>query len=157
MYDSRQVANWFITCAVKDDRPLTIMVLVKLVYIAHGWHLALRDKPLVSGPIEAWRHGPVVVDVYKTFRPKVKGNTITRPDKKFGTIRDPDDCFFLQKIYNSYTKKEAWELSYLTHSAGGPWDVARNEMGLFVRIPDDLIRKHYLNMLQRADQSEAMT
>ena len=38
MYDARQIANWFVRRAAQDGRRLTIMQVLKLVDISHGWH-----------------------------------------------------------------------------------------------------------------------
>lgn len=45
--DARSVANWFVRRAADDARVLSIMELLKLTYIAHGWHLEIYKKPLV--------------------------------------------------------------------------------------------------------------
>ena len=67
-YDSRQIANCFIRFVRDDGRPVFVTALMKLVYIAHGWTLALIDRPLVSDQIEAWRYGPVIPGIYHDFR-----------------------------------------------------------------------------------------
>ena len=69
-YDSRRVANEFIRAAAQEGRGLSIMTLLKFVYIAHGWTLALLDRPLITDLAEAWRYGPVVPSVYFGFRPR---------------------------------------------------------------------------------------
>ncbi|HEY1718789.1 MAG TPA: type II toxin-antitoxin system antitoxin SocA domain-containing protein, partial [Verrucomicrobiae bacterium] len=59
-FKSIAVANRFIELAQKSDSKLTLMKLLKIVYFAHGWHLALRDKsPLIDDTVEAWKFGPV--------------------------------------------------------------------------------------------------
>lgn len=48
------IANEFIRRAVKDGHGLDQMQLQKLVYIAHGWNLAVNGEPLVDeAPIAA--------------------------------------------------------------------------------------------------------
>lgn len=51
-----------------DGRPLSVMELIKLTYISHGWHLEMYGGPLFHNRIEAWRHGPVIPDVYHAFQ-----------------------------------------------------------------------------------------
>ncbi|HHB81002.1 MAG TPA: DUF4065 domain-containing protein, partial [Aliiroseovarius sp.] len=68
-YDARSIANWFVTRAERDGRPLSIMHLLKLIYVAHGWYLETRKAPLIFNRIEAWQYGPVIPDVYNAFRP----------------------------------------------------------------------------------------
>jgi hypothetical protein len=69
-YDARQIANWFIERSSREGRPLSIMSLLKLAYISHGWRLEMQNRPLFHNRIEAWQHGPVIPDVYKTLRPQ---------------------------------------------------------------------------------------
>ena len=53
------VANEFLKRAGRGKADLTQMQIQKLVYIAHGWTLAIYDKPLTSIEPEAWDRGPV--------------------------------------------------------------------------------------------------
>ncbi len=50
-YDSRQIANWFIRRAPDDGQSMSIMHVLKLVYMAHGWTLATLDRPLIMDRI----------------------------------------------------------------------------------------------------------
>ena len=62
------VANWFLDRADKDGKPLDPMKLQKLIYFAHGWHLALTSKPLINEHPEAWAYGPVIPSIYHRFK-----------------------------------------------------------------------------------------
>ena len=53
-YNAIAVANYFIDKAKADGVPLTHMKLQKLIYFAHGWHLALYGEPLIDEEIQAW-------------------------------------------------------------------------------------------------------
>src|SRR6056297_1796303 len=68
LLDARQIANWFIRRARRDNKTLSIMSLLKLIYISHGWHLEIFKSPLISNRIEAWKFGPVVPEAYTAFR-----------------------------------------------------------------------------------------
>ncbi len=67
-FAARQVANWFIERAAQEGEYLTQLKLQKLVYMAHGWNLALLGKPLISENIEAWKWGPVIRYAIPRFR-----------------------------------------------------------------------------------------
>lgn len=141
-YDARQVANWFVTRAKRDGRILSIMSLLKLTYITHGWHLEMFNAPLVSNQIEAWRYGPVIPDVYNDFRGQgVNVQDVVRsvPDAQFA----PQDSSLLEQIWTIYGGLSAFRLSDLTHVLGGPWDIATKMGGNFAPIPDELIKQHY--------------
>ena len=53
-YNALVVANYFIDKAKAEGVSLTPMKLQKLIYMAHGWHLALYDKPLIDEQFQAW-------------------------------------------------------------------------------------------------------
>ncbi len=61
------------------------MQLLKLVYFAHGWHLALGKGPLVKERFEAWKFGPVSPPIYHAFK-SYRMNAIT----KKAEVLDPD-------------------------------------------------------------------
>ena len=61
------IANHFIDLSPNG---LTLMQLLKLSYISHGFTLALLDKPLADEYAEAWRFGPVFPSIYHEFKKK---------------------------------------------------------------------------------------
>jgi uncharacterized phage-associated protein len=150
-YDARQIANWFVERANRDGRRLSIMSLLKLTYIAHGWHLETRQSALFNNRIEAWRYGPVIPDVYNAFRSQGV-NVIAPISVAQPAMLGVDDQSFLEEIWKIYGSLDPFHLSELTHVAGGPWDLATKTGGYYAKIPDELILQHY--QLKRA-QSRA--
>ena len=151
MYDARQIANWFVGRAAAENRRLTIMQLLKLVYISHGWHLEMRKTPLIVNKIEAWKYGPVIPDVYNAFRAQgVQPSTAVATHPNTVEARDEH---LLEQIYNLYGKMSAMQLSDITHEPGGPWDLSSKQWGYFAPIPNDLIQQHY--ELKRSQGSSA--
>ncbi|MCK4860403.1 MAG: DUF4065 domain-containing protein [Rhodobacteraceae bacterium] len=140
-YDARQIANWLFRRARADNRSLSIMSLLKLTYIAHGWHLEMRKTPLFSNRIEAWQYGPVIPDVYKALREQ--GITVTREAQGFYSNLDGNTENLLEQVYDLYAGLSAFRLSDLTHESGGPWHIATQMSGYHAPIPNDLIQKHY--------------
>jgi uncharacterized phage-associated protein len=55
---SPQIANEVIRLASADGRAFDQMKLQELVYIAHGWCLAITGEPLTGDRPEALKHGP---------------------------------------------------------------------------------------------------
>jgi len=148
VFDARQIANWFILRAKRDGKVLSIMQLLKLVYIAHGWHLEMRNRPLFFNRIEVWRRGPVIRDIYTEFRNK--GIDVHEPSTGHLVELPPEYDRFLEQIYDIYGKKSAYELSDLTHKPGSPWDMVHKSKGLFATITDDVIRPHYIGLREAA-------
>jgi len=152
-YDAKQIANEFIDRARRDGKRLSIMKLLKLIYIAHGWMLALYGRPLVHNRIEAWRHGPVIPDVYNALRPQgIYVETLASVEP--ATI-DEQAKHLIDQIYDMYSKMSAFRLSDLTHVEGGPWMVASQSGGNYAPIPDDLIRQHYQEKLEKSNAQGA--
>lgn len=150
-YDARQIANWFIERAQRDGRSLSIMSLLKLIYIAHGWHLELRDAPLFTNRIEAWQYGPVIPEVYKDFRRQGIDIRKTLKTAPAGSLAQ-EDVDLLEQIYTIYGKLPPFQLSELTHLPGGPWDIATKAGGSYAHIPDELIRQHYIEKRQKVER-----
>lgn len=151
-YDARQIANWFVSRARSASRTLSIMQLLKLVYIAHGWHLEITKRPLFNNGIQAWRFGPVIPDVYNAFR-----NQGINVDCEVASTTLPihaNDEKLLGQIWDIYGSLSAFQLSELTHEDGGPWDVASKLRGNYAPIPDELIQKHYELKRLQAKQLE---
>jgi Uncharacterized phage-associated protein len=141
MYDARQIANWFVQRAARDGRHLSIMQLLKLVYISHGWYLEMSGAPLIRNKIEAWKHGPVIPDVYREFRGQ--GVDVSAPVRGYEFTGNAYVENILEQIYQGYGKLHAHRLSDLTHEKGGPWDIASKRFGYFAPITNDLILSHY--------------
>ena len=151
MYDARQIANWFIRRARSEGRTLSIMSVLKLTYIAHGWHLEMRKAPLFRNKIEAWQRGPVIPDVYSAFRRQ--GVHVTELDMSYPPILNPYDDGFLEQIYSSYGRLDPFQLSEMTHEPGGPWERASKRGGHYAPMNDDEIRQHYEAKRAAASQS----
>jgi uncharacterized phage-associated protein len=63
------VADEILKIAKRKGLHITPMQLLKLVYIAHGWSLAILGRDLFPDRIEAWKYGPVIPDLYRATRP----------------------------------------------------------------------------------------
>jgi uncharacterized phage-associated protein len=170
-FKSIAVANRFIDLAKKSDSKLTLMKLLKIVYFAHGWHLALRDKsPLIDDTIEAWKFGPVAPCIYHSF--KEYGSS---PITDFGKEIDVEKMIFVQpvlegdsfldgfmnKIWEVYGSMTAFQLSELTHQVGTPWHKVWFELGGSERkgvdIPDVLIADYFAKRLTPQEAAPIQT
>jgi uncharacterized phage-associated protein len=154
MYDARQIAAWFVDRAQRDGRTLTIMQLLKLIYIAHGWHLETTGgTPLIRNKVEAWKFGPVIPDVYNAYRPQgIHAHTTIQG---FPPVVGEHAASILEYAYRTYGQMSAERLSDLTHEPGGPWELATRRYGYFAPITDDLILPHYQMKRQQAQARPA--
>jgi len=148
-YDAKSIANWFLERAKRDGRSLSIMSILKLAYIAHGWRLEMTGEPLFPNRVEAWQHGPVIPDVYSAFRPQ--GIVPQSPVPDYPAPTNAADVDFLEQIYKIYGHMSPFHLSELTHVPNGPWETARKWGGWYAEIPNDLILSHYVAKRQTAN------
>lgn len=148
---ARAVANHFIKLMAEDGDAPTPMQLLKFVYIAHGWNLAASDRPLVEDPVEAWKYGPVIADLYqgtKKFGPHPITGLIGGGERAVLSDYHREDIRLAETVLAKYRNWTAFELSEMTHQPGTPWDIVWNQQGGNERrhaiIPNDLIREHFL-------------
>jgi uncharacterized phage-associated protein len=126
------------------------MRLLKLVYISHGWMLALCDQPLFRESAEAWKYGPVVSSVYHAYK-QFGGNTITAIPQAEPSGFSDNEKSIMSQVWTIYLPYNALQLSALTHSPNSPWAITVRESGLGARISNDLIKEYYRTLsVQRA-------
>lgn len=156
---SAALANEFISRAAEHGQHFTQMQLQKLVYIAHGWNLAIHDEPLTIDDPAAWPYGPAYIELLWTFRRYGK-SAITKKikfsDLPGGASDDEDGSLdvtgvledhekaLIDEVFRVYGRYHAFQLSALTHQKGTPWDTVYNKRG-GEREPIDkeLIKKHF--------------
>ena len=172
---SKAVANYFLELAGPRGG-LTPLKLQKLVYFAHGWHLAFTDTPLIEDEFQAWEYGPVVPTLYHEFKKWGKGNIgeharswerVQHPDGKDtsvharypslddrGVVSSNIDIAFvkslLAKTWETYKSFNGFQMSQLTHAQDGPWDRTRsNNPGLrSVGISNKDIKEYFGHKLE---------
>ena len=145
-YPAASVANFFIDKSNNEGQIITLMKLSKLVYIAHGWSLALLNRLLIKEPIEAWKFGPVIESLYHEF--KRFGNTNINMFAIADTIKEEEIVALLNKVWDGYKKYTPYELSNWTHVKGSPWDQVYSPNRRNQEIDNDTI-KEYFNGLKK--------
>lgn len=158
------IANYFIDLAYKDHKPIRPLKLMKLVYIAHGYILALLDKPTEGSKLEevqAWQYGPVFPSVYYSFKqygrnPIDKKTTVFDfsdtefPDSVEITpmLTDEDAKSICKFVWRQYGKYSDSSLVETLHAEGTPWrkiyEAGKNKI-----IPDSLTKEHYKKVIAK--------
>lgn len=141
-HDPVDVARYMLWKASRSGNPLTPMQVLKLVYIAHGWCLALFGRPLSSTPAEAWQYGPVIPPVYHRFK-RFGGQAIDECPPTDPDNFDERERHVLDQVWAVYGHLNGIVLSSMTHQPGTPWDITVRQSGLGSIIADDLIEQHY--------------
>lgn len=153
------VADYLIA---KSGGRLTPLQVIKLVYVAHGYSLALLGKPLAGETIEAWRYGPVVPSVYHSAK-KYGGSPIRELLYSGISVDDRDGVEGAKKFFASTIPKEQRdildgvlegygnftgpELIDITHKEG-PWKKYYKPRAMRQKIPDDAIKEHYSEVIK---------
>lgn len=126
MMTARQIADYFL--ALQDDESgdlISNLKLQKLLYFAQGLYLASTGPPLFEEKIFAWKHGPVVPDIYHAFK-DYKAGSIPRPiDLDFSVYSDAIKEF-LNEIYDVFGQFSAWKLRNMSHETL-PYKIAEED------------------------------
>lgn len=162
-YTPQHVANYFLDKAEAENKSLSPLKLLKLVYIAYGWYKAIKDESLFKEKIEAWKHGPVIPSIYHEFKHFGYGPITSRavtvdysedsPSKmQFLTPHipesDEDTNFILDKVWRSYSAFPAMALRDMTHKDNTPWSRVYRDGVRGIPLNDDDIREHYVGRIR---------
>lgn len=119
MVSASDVAKYILSKYDENEGDLiSNLKLQKLLYYCQGFHLAITDKALYNERIEHWDHGPVVPDVYHTY-------------KQYGSssipLIEPFDCYIndeskeiIDEVLEIYGEFTASTLRNMTHTES-PW------------------------------------
>ncbi len=100
--------------------PMTTMKLQKLIYYSQAWSTVWNDDVIFEQPIEAWKNGPVVRELWNETRGRFRidkvsgGNSANLTDGQKETV---------DLVLDFYGDKDAQWLSDLTHMED-PWKQA---------------------------------
>lgn len=158
-YKPSHIANYFLKRAESQGIEITLLKLLKLVYIGYGWVLALTGRKLFDEDIQAWQHGPVIPSLYYEFKPFGR-----MPIDKFAsdlnleTLQlcipeidkdDKDVLLILERVWDIYHKFTASTLRNKTHEADTPWTATyKGENGANKTISTDLIKEHFIKKIE---------
>lgn len=160
MFDVRKIANAVLDQSAARSFAITNMALNKIVYFAHGWHLAIYDRPLVDSRFEAWQYGPVHPQLYrqfKSFGDKPITSRALRVDLETGqsipvTYKfETEVSQHIERIVDFYGEMPAGRLSAISHEQGAPWDLVWNAAGSSpgMALDDQVTREFYKSKMKR--------
>ena len=163
MYNATEIATWFLAhnnaenrtvCSEEDDFDLyegiSHLKLQKLLYYAQGIYLAWNNnEPLFHENICAWKHGPVVPEVYNKY--KKYGKDCIRyiqneeTERIINKIEDDKKAYeALCATYDNFAIYTAWQLRNMTHENGTPWFETISKRGENAVIDTELIRNYFM-------------
>jgi uncharacterized phage-associated protein len=175
-FTATAIANHFLDAARSKGVALTPLQIQKLVYFAHGWSLAVSGKPLIREPIQAWKFGPVIHQLYREFRrfkdqqitehardlrvgPGLRKLTIDALEAYEPSIDDDDQHgdrelakAIIDRVLDVYGKIDGLQLSTLTHREGTPWSIVQKKFHGRIppgmNIPNQIILEWFHKDLQ---------
>jgi len=162
-FSAAAVANEFLHLAYRDKETITPLKMQKLVYFAHGWHLAITGKPLLQEPIQAWQYGPVISSLYQQFK-ECGSSPITFPASiltqgsylpaELDREGNPADVAMarqiIERVWKQYHRYSASALTTFTHSDDTPWALVPTKDLPEQIIPNDSIRNYFARQAANA-------
>ena len=165
MYSAKAVANYFLDKGDAKGVPISPMKVIKLVYVAHGWSLALTGKALINEIVEAWAYGPVIPEIYHAFKEFVDNPITNRAYLPEGLEVSPTDIIdndkftvgeLLDLVWDNYKDFTALELSDLTHREGTPWHTISKKWTFrlikHTPIRNEDIRDYYVSLMDKESE-----
>lgn len=154
-YGVRELANWILDFADARSIKLSNMALNKLVYFAYEHALLHHGRKLTNAKIEAWEHGPVFREVYRSFshfgsKPINQRATQYNAAKDIIEIATPnireDDQVILEEAIGALAHLPAAILRDISHASGGPWSATwhhEDTTNPGMHISDDVILSNH--------------
>jgi len=102
-----------------DGDGVSNLKLQKLAYYAQGFYSAIFGKPLFDNVISAWSHGPVVSDLYHSYK-QFGSNRIPVPPNFDVSSLDNEEFELLEEVFEVFGQYSAWKLRNMTHEES-PW------------------------------------
>jgi uncharacterized phage-associated protein len=153
-YPIQDVINWFLA-----KEAMTPKKLQKILYFAYSWTLTLENEnannienKLFEDEFEAWVHGPVIREVYESFRiygyqeiPQYQGPAPTFSE---------DIEEILLDVWEEYGHYSGSELESITHQED-PWIKARAGYSPLERCTNKISEEDIFNYyIQRVEYVE---
>ena len=161
-HDAKAIANHFLDLADQEARPINMMHLQKLLYNAHGYHLAMLNEPLFWQTVYAWKYGPVIADVYYEFNDyeldPIESRAVYFDEQKGEEMPlhaniSPETADLIRRLWYGHKDADPYQLAKAACGYDTPWAMVTD--GHFVAthsgvpIPNHLIREYYSQFVNK--------
>lgn len=140
MVTANDVANYFIyKSSPSTDRNITNLKLQKLLYYAQGKYMAKYNKPLFNEEIQAWKHGPVVPEIYRKYSSFIFREIDKRKTDEVSTqkIKENEAQSILDEVWEEYGYYNGKQLERMTHQQK-PWKVTRGDLPDYISSTQEI-------------------
>jgi uncharacterized phage-associated protein len=142
MLSCYDVAGYFLAQQDEESEDsISNLKLQKLCYYAQGFNLAMHGEPLFPQEIRAWKHGPVVPELYHKY--KGLGLCLAAPEGIDFSKFDADARELMDEVYTVYGQFSAWKLRNMTH-AEPPWQKTEQDEV----IPHNVMADYFKTLLE---------
>ena len=145
-FDANDVANWILFEAKRQNIPLTHMKLQKLLYYAQAYMIGMTGEPLFDNQIQAWKHGPVIPDVYHKYS-KYGGSVISDLD---GEVAPDEYAYFISDLVQEKGHYSAYELRNMTHNEQS-WNKAISGNGI---VTPEMLNEEFTPIFWTSDEED---
>lgn len=147
MYETFVIANYFIDKFNSDELELESLKLNKLIYVAHGWHLACFDNGLIDEHAECWKYGPIIPSIY--YATKHLKNIYFNLETLTSYEISVETKELLDKVYLEYKNYSNLEMSSICNKKETVWDICFNGYKFYDKqqIPNFLLKNFYKNFI----------
>ena len=113
--------------------------LQSVLYLAHVFHLAEMEAPLIEGGFLAGNYGPIAPKLYRRVK-RFSANSIQNAFYDHaGAEKGTAPYKFLSVAYEGTKERTSTYLVGITRQEGGAWQKVYKPGGRWVAIPDALI------------------
>lgn len=111
-YSALDVSKYIINYVNARDTEISNLKLQKILYFIQGFSFVFLEGEFFKEEIYAWKHGPVIREVYWQYSKFVANGISNEEDVlEFKT----EEKKFLDSIIDELYKLSAWELVNITH------------------------------------------
>lgn len=147
-YSVQDIAKWILLrnkCeeAMEGGDFISNLKLQKLLYYAQGSYLALKDVPLFDEEIEAWTYGPVVPEIYQTYKGYGSYGIDTSEMTMDLDLINEDDKKILEEVYDVFGQYSASKLVKMTHEET-PWRITQKNCVIEKEIIKKYFKENYI-------------
>lgn len=126
-YNAKDVAEYIVFLGSQslvgdngEREGVTNLKLQKLLYLAQAYFLAKLNGPLFVDEIQAWEFGPVIPNVYRSYKKYVSDPIFIEKEKDIIRAEDKEHIVKVWDVFGGYS---AGKLVDITHSHS-PWKEA---------------------------------
>lgn len=158
-YDAIDVANYIVNYCIDESMPVSNLKLQKLLYYVQAASLVETGRRMFADEISAWKYGPVVENVYHSFKLYVDKEIVDKVTEKYSFLDfeqedyDPMEMILetdqpiIQRVTKSYKNYSALKMVNKTHGER-PWKDAFANNSEFIDVGE--IKKFYSKENNRA-------